>query len=100
MSPKSGAIRGLSARDLPDKPAVKGSEKLYSAIVMPQCVLFDSLQLYHRILQYYAQFHKLFLLNMYKNYLLTQYIVHTYRKTKDLKGLFDTKSTTVKKYTL
>ena len=42
MSPRSGAIRGLSARDLPDKPAVKGSEKLYSAIVMPQCVPFDS----------------------------------------------------------
>ena len=46
MSPKSGAIRGLSARDLPDKPAVKGSEKLYSAIVMPQCVLFDSCAYY------------------------------------------------------
>ena len=52
MSPKSGAIRGLSARDLPDKPAVKGSEKLYSAIVMPQCVLYDSLNTYYIILQY------------------------------------------------
>ena len=93
MSPKSGAIRGLSARDLPDKPAVKGSEKLYSAIVMPQCVLYDSLNTYCIILQYYVLICNNILLNITKTY-LTYYIL--YVKGNNLLTVI---STTVKKYT-